>query len=158
MNRRQNLRISVIGAGASDPEAETAARELGRLLAERGHEVVCGGLGGVMRAVCQGARQAGGLTIGILPGADIETANEFVAVPVATGLGIMRNALVVGNGAAVIAVEGESGTLSEIAIALKTGKAVIAIGRWSGLPGVRPASSAQEAVKILDDLDLQHLT
>ncbi len=154
MNRRQTLRVSVVGAGACGPETSEIARELGRLLAKRGCEVVCGGLGGVMRAVCQGAREEGGLTIGILPGADAEAANEFVAVPIATNLGIMRNALVVGNGAVVIAVEGGSGTLSEIAMAQKTGKRVIAIGQWSALPGVVAAASAREAVRILDELNL----
>ncbi|MGE4506539.1 MAG: TIGR00725 family protein, partial [Desulfovibrionaceae bacterium] len=111
--------------------------------------VVCGGLSGVMRAACEGAAEAGGLTIGILPGNDRSAANPFVAVPVATGLGQMRNALVVANGLGAIAISGGAGTLSEIGHALKAGKPVVAVGNWAGLPGVRGAQSAREAVEIM---------
>ncbi len=149
------MRVSVIGAGNCDAQTALTARRLGRLLAEAGYDIVCGGLGGVMRAACQGAAEAGGLTIGILPSASRDEANEFVAVAIATGLGIMRNALVVSNGEAAFAVEGGAGTLSEIAMALKTGKPVIALGQWSGLAGVIRAESPEDAMKILGGLDLQ---
>lgn len=149
MEYRQNIRVSVIGAGNCDDQTALTARRLGRLLPEAGFDLVCGGLGGVMLAACQGATEAGGLTIGILPGASRSEANAFVDVAISTGLGIMRNALVVANGDAAIAVAGGAGTLSEIAMALKTGKPVIALGTWSGLDGVVRAESPEEAVEML---------
>ncbi|MGB9964760.1 TIGR00725 family protein [Halobacterium hubeiense] len=108
------MRVSVIGASAPTDAAVSDAREVGRLLAERGHTVVCGGLGGVMRAACRGASEADGHTIGVLPGEDRAAANEYVDTAIATGLGHARNALVVMNGDAVIAVDGAGGTLSEV--------------------------------------------
>ncbi|NIB99831.1 TIGR00725 family protein [Halobacterium sp. R2-5] len=108
------MRVSVIGASAPTDAAVADAREVGRLLAERGHTVVCGGLGGVMEAACRGASETGGRTIGILPGEDRRAANEYVDTAVATGIGHARNALVVLNGDAVIAVDGAGGTLSEV--------------------------------------------
>jgi uncharacterized protein (TIGR00725 family) len=111
------MRVSVIGGSTPSDEGLDAAREVGRLLAERGHTVVCGGLGGVMRAACRGASEAGGETIGILPGEDKGAANEYVDTAIATGMGNARNALVVMNGDAVIAVDGAGGTLSEVGFA-----------------------------------------
>ena len=119
---------------------------MGRLLAEGGAAVVCGGLGGVMEAACRGAKSAGGATIGILPGADRAAANPFVDVAVPTGLGEARNALVVRAADGVIAVGGGYGTLSEIAFALKAGKRVVGIGSWD-VDGVDPAGSPEEAVE-----------
>jgi uncharacterized protein (TIGR00725 family) len=107
-----------------------AAEEVGRLLAERGAMLVCGGLGGTMEAACRGARAGGGTTIGILPGLSRSDANPFVDVVVPTGLGEARNALVVRAADAVIALGGGYGTLSEIALALRAGKPVIGIGTW----------------------------
>ena len=105
--------IAVIGAGNAAPEsALNAAEEVGRLLAGRGATVVCGGLNGVMEAVSRGARQAGGRTIGVLPGDDHEAANEWTDIPIPTGLGYARNAVVVKTGDAVIAIGGAFGTLS----------------------------------------------
>ena len=141
--------VSVIGSGA---EWEEAAEEVGRLLAERGAAVVCGGLGGVMEAVCRGAREAGGTTIGILPGADRAAANPFVGVAIPSGLGEARNALVVRAADAVIAVGGGYGTLSEIALALKAGKPVVGIGTWD-IDGVISAPDPGTAVEtVLRDL------
>jgi uncharacterized protein (TIGR00725 family) len=111
------MRVSVIGGGAvGEPTAERA-RTLGRLLGERGHVVVCGGLGGVMEAVCAGASRAGGETVGILPTTDPADANDHVDTAVATGMGHARNAMVVMNGDAVVAVDGGAGTLSELGFA-----------------------------------------
>ena len=138
-------RISVIGAGECDQQVYAAAKRLGQLLAEKGLEVVCGGLQGVMRAVSEGVTQSGGRTIGIVPGLDTAAANKYIQIPVATGLGQMRNFLVVLNGDLVIAVEGGYGTLCELALALKTGKTVIAMGRWASIPGVVPADGPEEA-------------
>jgi hypothetical protein len=111
------MRVSVIGGSSVSAEQRETAREVGRRLAERGHTVVCGGLGGVMEAVCQGAAEAGGRTIGIVPGDAYREANEFVDVAVATGIGHARNALVVMNGDAVVAIDGGGGTLSELGFA-----------------------------------------
>ncbi len=141
--------MSVLGAGCCGPEVYELAKELGRLLAQNGFTVVCGGLQGVMRAACEGAKSKNGLTIGILPGSDREAANEFVDIPLATSLSHMRNYLVVLNGDIAVAVEGESGTLSELALALKSGKKVIALGRWNEMPGVIPARNAREAVELV---------
>ena len=112
------MRISVIGGSRVDSEGYESAHELGRLLAERGHTVVCGGYGGVMEAVCRGAREADGETIGILGGETLSEGNEYLTTPIATDMGDARNALVVLNGEACIAVEGAAGTLSELAMAV----------------------------------------
>lgn len=145
-------RVSVIGAGICDAATAARARSLGAGLARLGAAVVCGGLGGVMEAVCQGASEAGGQTIGILPGTDRSMANAFVQTAIATGLGTMRNFLVVCNGDVVVAVEGESGTLSELALAQKTAKTVITMGRWSTLPGVLPARDADHALELVQEV------
>ena len=127
----RQLLISVIGRGddASDRAKELAA-EVGRLLAKRGATVVCGGLGGVMEAACKGAKSAGGTTIGILPGSDPDAANKWVDIPIPTGLGYARNTVVVKAGAAVIAVSGAYGTLSEIGHSLAEDKAVVGLETW----------------------------
>jgi uncharacterized protein (TIGR00725 family) len=119
-----------VGGSDAGPDAVAVAETLGRELARRGAVVVCGGLGGVMEAVCRGARAGGGRTIGILPGDDRSEANAYVDVAVATGMGEGRNLLVVRTADAVIAVDGEFGTLSEIALALRLGKPVVGIDTW----------------------------
>jgi uncharacterized protein (TIGR00725 family) len=118
---------------------------VGRLVAERGAVVVCGGLGGAMEAACRGAKQAGGLTVGLLPGSDRAAANPFVDVALPTALGEARNALVVGAADAVIAVGKGYGTLSEIALALRAGKRVIGLDTWD-VEGVAPADGPEAAV------------
>jgi uncharacterized protein (TIGR00725 family) len=138
--------VGVVGPGHASAEEAGTAEAVGRLLAERGAVVICGGLGGVMEAACRGAREAGGTTVGILPGTDRAAANAFVDVAVATGLGEARNALVVRASDALIAVGGAYGTLSEIALALKTGKRVVGIGSWE-IDGVEPASGPRQAVE-----------
>lgn len=143
------MRVSVIGGSRVDEETYTRAREVGRLLAEHGHEVVCGGLGGVMEAACRGASEAGGRTIGILPHGEIEAANEYVDVPIATGIGNARNTLVVLNGAAVIAVDGSYGTLSEIALALDAGRPVAALDSHD-VAGVEPVATPEDAVDYVE--------
>jgi uncharacterized protein (TIGR00725 family) len=122
--------IAVVGPGRADQSQLAEAEAVGRGLAEAGAVVVSGGLGGVMEAACRGAREAGGITLGLLPGSDRAAANAWVSVAVPTGLGEARNALVVRAADAVIAVAGEYGTLSEIALALKAGKPVVGIGTW----------------------------
>jgi len=122
--------IAVCGAGNADATLAALAEEIGRRIAEAGATLVCGGLGGVMAAACRGARAAGGVTVGILPGGDTSAANPDVLVPIASGLGEARNVLIVRTADVVIAVGGEYGTLSEIALARKIGRAVIGLRTW----------------------------
>ncbi len=143
------MRVSVIGASAPPDEAVEDAREVGRLLAERGHTVVCGGLGGVMRAACRGASEAGGHTIGILPGEDRDAANEYVQTAIATGMGHARNALVVVNGDAVIAVDGAGGTLSEVGFSSVYGRPIAGLGAPDA-PHVEAAKTPADAVDYVE--------
>ncbi|HYP48692.1 MAG TPA: TIGR00725 family protein [Thermoleophilaceae bacterium] len=136
----------MVGPGDAGEAARSAAEEVGRELASRGAVVVCGGLGGVMEAACRGAKQAGGTTLGILPGDDRRAANEWVDVALPSGLGEARNALVVRASDAVVAVHGGFGTLSEIALALKTGRRVVGIETWE-IEGIERAESAADAVE-----------
>jgi len=133
--------VAVVGAGDAGPDDRAVAEDLGRELARRGAVVVCGGLGGVMEAVCRGARGAGGRTVGILPGDDRRQANPYVEVPVATGLGEARNLVVVRTADVVVAVGGGLGTLSEIAFALRLGTPVVGIATWELSKGGRPVDA-----------------
>ncbi|MGB9879847.1 MAG: TIGR00725 family protein [Anaerolineae bacterium] len=145
--------IAVIGAGRCSPEVAALAEAVGRELARRGAILLCGGLGGVMEAACRGAKSAGGLTVGILPGTSRREANPYVDIPIVTGMGEARNVLVVQSAQAVIAVHGEYGTLSEIAHALKLGIPVIGLHTWQLAKdgqedqGIVRAKSAEEAVE-----------
>ncbi len=144
--------IAVVGPGEATPEELSRAEDVGAAVAEAGAGLVCGGLGGVMEAACRGARSRGGLTVGLLPGTDRDAANGWVVVALPTGLGEARNALVVRAADAVIAVGGEFGTLSEIALALKAGKRVVGLGTWE-IEGVVSESGAEAAVEaVLRDL------
>lgn len=122
--------IGVIGGATATPEEAAIAEAVGRYLAERGAVLICGGRGGVMEAACRGAKSAGGLTIGILPGPAREEANPYVDIPIVTGLGEARNVIIVRTAHAVIAIGGSYGTLSEIAYALLFGTPVVALGTW----------------------------
>jgi uncharacterized protein (TIGR00725 family) len=126
-----SMQIAVVGGSEASPDVLANAEATGRGLASAGATLVCGGLGGVMAAACRGAKLAGGLTIGILPGTDRSAANRWVDVVIATGLGEARNSLVVSSSSAVIAIDGEYGTLSEIALALRADIPVIGLGTWS---------------------------
>ena len=137
--------VAVIGPGEAGADEVRSAEIVGRGLAERGAVLVCGGLGGVMAGACRGAASAGGTSIGILPGTDRAAANEWVTVAITTGLGELRNGLVVRAADAVIAIGGGHGTLSEVAFALKTGVPVIGIGSFE-LKGVEPAGAPEAAV------------
>jgi uncharacterized protein (TIGR00725 family) len=145
--------VAVVGGGTCSAEAARLAEAVGRGLAGRGAVLVCGGLGGVMEAACRGAKSAGGLTVGILPGDDRRSANPHVDIPVVTGMGHARNAIVAKTAQAVIAVDGSYGTLSEIALALQNGIAVIGLGTWAlSLHGqadksIIQARDAEEAVE-----------
>ena len=135
------MHVAVSGGGEAGEEACRQAQEVGRELARRGAVVVTGGLGGAMEAACRGAKAEGGVTIGILPTDDRADANEWVDVAVPTGLGEGRNALVVRAADAVIAVAGEFGTLSEIALALRLGRPVVGLGTWELLRDGRPVEA-----------------
>ncbi len=122
--------ISVIGGSRAKPDQITLAEQVGRELAQRDVMVCCGGLSGVMEAVCRGAKEAGGTTIGILPGRTSAEANSYVDIPIVTTMGFSRNVIVVNTGQAVIAIGGAFGTLSEIAHALGDGIPVIGLKTW----------------------------
>ncbi len=136
--------VGVIGSdGEIGEEQRTNAQEVGRLIAERGVPIVCGGLGGVMEAACMGAKSAGGLTIGILPTLEKDDANEHVDIPIVTGMSVARNVIIVRTADVLIAVGGRFGTLSEIAHALSMGKKVVSLGSWEEL---KTASSTENLV------------
>lgn len=122
--------IAVVGGHDVDDETVRRAEEVGRAIAEAGAVLVCGGRGGVMEAACRGARSAGGTTLGILPGESRDHANDHLDIAVATGLGEMRNMIVVHSADVVVALAGEYGTLSEIAFALRVGTPVVGIDTW----------------------------
>jgi hypothetical protein len=143
--------VAVVGPSTATVEEEQRAEEIGRLLAAHGVVVVCGGLGGVMEAVARGASDAGGTVVGILPGNDRAAANPHVSVALATGMGEMRNAVVVRAADVVIAVGGAYGTLSEIALALRTGVAVVGLGTWD-LADVIDAPDPAAAVALAVEL------
>ena len=138
--------IAVIGAGEADDELYERARRVGRLIAERGATLVCGGLGGVMEAAARGATEAGGVAIGVLPDEDRGRANGYLSYSVATGMGQARNLAVVCSAEAVIAVGGEYGTLSEIGLAKKVGRPVVSLGSWELPDHVAVTSTPEEAV------------
>jgi len=140
------MRVSVIGGSSVSSAQYDLAREVGKVLAERGHTVVCGGMGGIMEAVCRGATNAGGTTVGILPSDDLSAANPYVSTPIATGLGHARNVLVPMNGEAVIAIAGSGGTLSEMGFARVYDRPVAGLGSHD-LPWVEPVETPTEAVE-----------
>ena len=146
--------VAVIGSSEAHAELAAAAEAVGLRLAEQGAVLVCGGLGGVMEAACRGALSAGGMTVGVLGDADRRRANPFVEVALATGIGEARNAIVAGAADAVIAVGGEYGTLSEIALAMRAGKPVIGLDTWELARAGRPderivrAASPEQAVEM----------
>jgi uncharacterized protein (TIGR00725 family) len=135
----------VVGPGEAGPEVVAAAETVGRVLAARGAILVCGGLGGAMEAACRGAREVGGITVGLLPGSDRAQANPYVDIALATGLGEARTALVVRTADALVAVGGGYGTLSEIALALRAGKRVVGVGTWE-IEGIEAVESPERAV------------
>lgn len=139
------LFVAVIGSASCSPEVADLAEQVGRKIARRGAVLVCGGRGGVMEAACRGARAEGGTTVGILPGPDRQEANAYVDIPIVTGLGEARNAIVVRTADAVIAVSGGYGTLSEIGLALKMGRPVVGLGTWELCQQGEPAGGVVQA-------------
>jgi len=145
MDFSHKKRIGVIGGRAAPKGLLHKAEKLGRIIAENGDILVCGGLGGVMEAAARGAKSAGGITIGILPSSNPRTANSYIDFPIATGLGEARNFIIINTSDALVAVDGKYGTLTEIAAALGLGKIVAGISTWD-IPGVHPFETAQEAM------------
>jgi uncharacterized protein (TIGR00725 family) len=146
------MRVSVIGGSTVTDDQYEQARAVGELLGERGHEIVCGGRTGVMEAACAGASAAGGHTIGILPGHRRDAANDYVDTAIATDMGNARNVLVVMNGDAVIAIDGATGTLSELGHALDMGRPVAGLGthRIPTVDGIEHVETPTEAVDYVE--------
>jgi uncharacterized protein (TIGR00725 family) len=138
--------IGVVGPGEASSSELALAEEVGAGLASLGAVVVTGGLGGVMEAACRGARSRRGRTLGILPGDDRDAANGWVEIAVATGMGELRNGLVVRASDALVAIGGGHGTLSEVALALKLGRPVVGLGTWA-VHGVDEVSTADAALE-----------
>jgi uncharacterized protein (TIGR00725 family) len=146
--------VAVVGGGVASGEDLVAAEEVGRGLAAAGAVVVTGGLGGVMEAASRGAASAGGLVVGVLPGVDRAAANRWVGMALPTGLGEGRNLVVVRSADVVVAVGGEWGTLSEIALALKAGTPVVGLGTWELVRGGRRDESITVAKDAADAVRL----
>jgi len=145
--------VGVIGQGRDcSAELLKAAEEVGYHIAQRGAILICGGLGGVMEAACRGAKKGGGMTIGVLPTADKLAANEFVDIPIVTGIGEARNSIIVRTADALIAIGGKYGTLSEIAFALAFGKPIVGLHTWQGIEGMIQSASPAEAVETIFQL------
>jgi len=140
--------IGVIGGSSCNEKIAEIAYQVGRGIAERGGILICGGMGGVMEAACKGAREAGGLTIGILPGNSIESANPYVDIPIATGFGEARNVIITRTAQALIAIDGKYGTLSEIAFAIIFRKPVIGINTWDIRAPIKKVADAESAVEL----------
>jgi uncharacterized protein (TIGR00725 family) len=144
---RDRLHVGVIGASECDAELGRLAEEVGRGIAEAGAVLVCGGLGGVMEAACRGAKSAGGMTVGILPGTERSEANQHVTVAIATGIGAARNLAIIRTADVLIAVGGSYGTLSEIGFALRMGKKVVGLRTWE-IDGIVKADSPESALRL----------
>lgn len=150
------IQVSVCGPRNCTDQDRRNAREVGRLLAERGAVVICGGYTGVMEEVAAGARSAGGTVVGILSAADREGANPHLSIAIPTGVGEARNNIIVNSGDAVIVVGGSWGTLSELALAMRRGRApVVQLGGWrliddqgQPVPGVRHATTPEQALEL----------
>ena len=160
--KKELIFIGVIGGSEVKPQVARLAEEVGREIARRGAVLICGGLGGVMEAACKGASEAGGLTIGILPGNNRREANPYVQIPIMTGIGYARNAVVVKSCHAIIAIDGSYGTLTEIGYALQSGIPVIGLNTWglsiddkqdkSIIPAKNPKDAVDKAIALIKDI------
>lgn len=144
---RKRLRIGVIGGARPDEDSYSLAHKIGQLTAENNAILVCGGLSGIMEAASKGAKRAGGLTVGILPTNSPLDANPYIDIAIATGIGYARNSLVAMNADVIIAVDGQYGTLTEIAYGFIYGKKIIGLGTWD-IEGIIKAQTAEEAIKL----------
>ena len=144
------MNVTVIGGHQCSQENYKIALELGRLIAEEGWTLVCGGREGIMEAASKGVKEAGGVAVGILPSSDGSDANQYLSIKIPTGMGYARNVLVVRASDVVVAISGQYGTLSELSFALSENKRVIGINTWD-IEGVIKATSAQEAISIIKE-------
>lgn len=147
--RKQKITISVIGGSTISSRVEDLAQSVGRMIAELGCILVCGGLGGAMEAAAKGAKMAGGTTIGILPGKDKSDANSYIDISLPTSIGYARNTIVSCSGDIIIALPGSVGTNSEICYGLVFGRPVIDLGNWNieGMIDVKNIAEAEEKIK-----------
>ncbi len=159
MNLRDRPRIGVMGPSVCSLRVQTLARSVGQGIARRGGILICGGGSGVMEAAAMGAKDSGGITVGILPGESADLANAYIDIPVVTGMGNARNAINALTSQVIIAVHGAYGTLSEIALALKCGTPVIGLETWTispppgeSIPTLLNAANPEEAVAMAFDL------
>lgn len=142
----KNRRIAIIGAGIANEELQNLAYKVGYSLGKEGAIILTGGLGGVMEAASRGAKEAGAITVGILPGAKAEEANPYILIPIVTDMGHARNVILVRSAEVVVSIGGGYGTLSEIALALKMWKPVIGLKTWENIPGVYYVQSPEEVL------------
>ena len=158
VNQAHRPIIAVIGGSSATKEEMARAAAIGKGLAESGAILVCGGRGGIMEAACRGARQGGGIAVGILPGTSKDEANPYVNIPIVTGMGEARNIIIARSAQVVIAIGGSYGTLSEIAYALRFGTPVIGLGTWHmdreahPLPPIHRVDSPEKAVSLALEL------
>lgn len=145
------IRIAIIGARNASTEGLEFAYEFGKLLGQRGVIVYTGGAGGIMEAACKGVLAGGGVTVGILKGNDLSDTNDYVNIPIMTGMGDLRNGIIIRSVQGTIAIEGAYGTLSEIAYTLSDKKPMIGFQSWD-IPGLQQVFSPEEAVETILDL------
>ena len=143
--------VGVIGGRNIDRKTEVLAFKIGQYLAEEKHIIVCGGMRGVMDAVCRGAKSRNGMTIGILPGNSKDDANPHIDIPIVTAMSHARNAIIVRTADVLVAIDGSYGTLSEIALALACGKRVLGVGTWD-IDGVEQVKSPEELYRKLESM------
>ncbi|MEJ2024151.1 MAG: TIGR00725 family protein [Deltaproteobacteria bacterium] len=146
----QQYHVGVVGSGVCGEKEYSLAREIGYRIGNRGWTLICGGLGGIMEGASRGCIEAGGMTVGLLPGLRREEANPYIRLAIPTGLGEGRNLLVVRASDILVAISGGHGTLSEIGFALKTGKPVVGIRSFEHIPEIIRASTPDEVLRILD--------
>jgi len=147
----KSIQIAVIGGRTADERSLACAEKVGELIAKNGYQLICGGMGGIMEAACAGAHDAGGIAVGILPGASRYDANSYVTVPVATGIGVARNSIIAHSADAAIAISGRYGTLSEIAFFLQLGKPVVLLHCPWKIDGALSADSPEQAVMLIEE-------
>ncbi|MCS7149190.1 MAG: TIGR00725 family protein [Caldimicrobium sp.] len=148
----KNKRIAIIGAGIAESTIYDLSYEMGYMLGKEGAIIITGGLGGVMEGAAKGAKEAGAITVGILPGNKAEEANPYIMIPIVTDMGQARNVILVRSAELVVSIGGSYGTLSEIALALKMWKPVIGLKTWPNIPGVNYVETTKEALAKIFEL------
>lgn len=149
MKTKGNRQVAVVGSSTPDSPSIALAAEVGRSIASTGAILICGGLRGIMEAAARGAKERGGLTVGIVPSYQKETANPYIDVVIVSGLGHARNVLVAASGDVLVALPGSHGTLSEVSVALKLGKPVFGMTAWGEIQGVRLLDRVEDLHKEL---------